>query len=258
MSEETRRAVRPATLLTQNSQLRALGIYNWTLPAWADRFEDDGSSFNTCPSAGVCAKLCYARVNAYRFPIVRRRHQQNLRYVLDDLPGWEKAMMDELSRKKFRGKWIRIHDAGDFFSDDYLSAWLRIMTACPDSIFYAYTKEVPRFRRLVEPEYPWNFKWVYSLGGKYDWMLDPAYDRVADVFPTEEAIAELGWFSQLADDRLAVIGPAPVGMASNRIPQLQKLQGPFRFGELQKAHDERERERRERRTTTPPPEAATG
>jgi hypothetical protein len=46
-------------------------------------------------------------------------------------------------------------------------------------------------------------------------------------------------------------------MASNRIPQLQKLQGPFRFGELQKAHDERTRQRRKRRTTTPPPDAAT-
>lgn len=256
MSEETRGAIRPAKLLTQNSQLRALGIWNWTFPAWAGRFED-GTTYNTCPSAGICAALCYARVGAYRYSNVLRRHQQNLRYVLDDLPGWEQAMTAELGHKKFRGKWIRIHDSGDFFSDDYLSAWLRIMAARPESHFYAYTKEVPRFRRLVEPGFPWNFKWVYSLGGKHDSLLDPAYDRVADVFPSEEDITAQGWHSQHADDRLAVIGPAPVGMASNRIPHLRKRQGPHRFGELQHAADERARARRSRRKAATPLEATT-
>ena len=57
-----------------------------------------------------------------------------------------------------------MHDAGDFFSDDYLQAWLRIRRARPDLHFYAYTKEVSRFRRLVEPDPPPNFLWVYSYG----------------------------------------------------------------------------------------------
>jgi hypothetical protein len=30
------------------------------------------------------------------------------------------------------------------------------------------SKEVSRFRRLVEPDPPDNFKWVYSYGGKED------------------------------------------------------------------------------------------
>jgi hypothetical protein len=162
-------------------------------------------------------------------------------------------MTAELGHVKFEGKWIRIHDAGDFFSDDYLSAWLRIMTARPETHFYAYTKEVPRFRRLVQPEQPWNFKFAYSLGGKHDSLLDPDYDRVADVFPSEEDIAAQGWFSQEKDDRLAVIGPAPVGMASNRIPHLKKRQGPYRFSELQRAADERARARKSRRRKASPP-----
>jgi hypothetical protein len=73
-------------------------------------------------------------------------------------------MLTELAAKKFTGAWIRIHDAGDFFSDDYLQAWLRICRARPDLHFYAYTKEVDRFRRLVEPDPPPNFLWVYSYG----------------------------------------------------------------------------------------------
>ena len=39
----------------------------------------------------------------------------------------------------------------------YLPAWLRICHARPDVNFYAYTKEVDRFRRLVEADPPPNF-----------------------------------------------------------------------------------------------------
>nr|WP_249465233.1 hypothetical protein [Streptomyces fradiae] len=49
--------------------------------------------------------------------------------------------------------------------------------------FYAYIKEVRRFRALVEPDPPLNFRWVYSWGGREDHLLDPARDRTADVFP---------------------------------------------------------------------------
>jgi hypothetical protein len=52
-------AARPRQLLTQNRELKAIGVWNWTLPAWAGRL-DDGRTFNTCPSAGICAKVCYA------------------------------------------------------------------------------------------------------------------------------------------------------------------------------------------------------
>jgi hypothetical protein len=72
-------------------------------------------------------------------------------------------MLTELGAKRFQGAWIRVHDSGDF-SDDYLAAWLRICRARPDLNFYAYTKEVDRFRRLVESDPPANFLWVYSYG----------------------------------------------------------------------------------------------
>ena len=61
-------------------------------------------------------------------------------------------------------------------------------------------------------------------------------DRVADVFPTEEATAA-GWHSQRSDDRLAVIGPAPVGMAANRIPHILTRLNGNRFSELQTRRD---------------------
>nr|WP_240656474.1 hypothetical protein [Streptomyces sp. V2] len=52
--------VRPARLLTQNRELKPLGVWNWSLPAWAGRFPD-GTTYNTCSSAGICATVCYAR-----------------------------------------------------------------------------------------------------------------------------------------------------------------------------------------------------
>lgn len=96
--------------------------------------------------------------------------------------------------------------------DHYLAAWLRIMIFRPGVRFYAYTKEVSRFRRLVEPNPPRNFRWVYSYGGREDHLLDPSRDRVADVYPDEAAIRADGWHSQDSSDLLAVLGPTPVGI----------------------------------------------
>lgn len=219
--------IRPEKLLTQNSNLRRDGIWNWCLPAWAGRLAD-GRTYNTCPSAGICAKVCYARSGSYRFSNVLERHERNLAYILDDLPGFTAQMISEIGRK--RGPVIvRVHDAGDFFSDAYLTAWLTIMAACPDARFYAYTKEVDRFRRLIEPAPPANFKWVYSYGGRQDRQLDEHNDRVCDVFPTVEALTDAGYHDQAESDLLAVDGPAPVGMAANNIPHFRKRQGDRTF-----------------------------
>ncbi|NMO57787.1 hypothetical protein HH310_42325 [Actinoplanes sp. TBRC 11911] len=238
---------RPRPLLTQNRELKAIGVWNWSLPAWAGRLSD-GRTFNTCPSAGICRHVCYARQGTYLWPVVRAKHQANLTFVLDDLPGWETAMSREVEAKKFRGAWVRVHDAGDFFSDDYLNAWQRICAAHTDIRFYAYTKEVERFRRLVEPEPPANFLWVYSYGGTQDSALDPAVDRVADVFPDEQAIIDAGWSSQEASDLLAVLGPSLVGIPANRIRAFLKTMAGRRFSQWQAEEDTHRRARRERRT----------
>lgn len=220
-------------LLRQNSELRRIGVWQWSLPAWAGRLPDN-RTYNTCPSAGICRHVCYARNGTYLFPAVRARHQENLRMILDDLPGWEHAMSRELTAARFRDAYVRIHDAGDFFSDAYTLSWLRIMHARPDTHFYAYTKEVDRFRRLVEPDPPGNFRWVYSYGGTQDALLDPEQDRVADVFPDEDAIQNTDdWSSQEESDLLAIFGPPKVAIPANRIPHFRKRQGRRRFSEWQ-------------------------
>lgn len=237
---------RPRRLLTQNRELKAIGVWNWTLPAWAGRLPT-GKTYNTCPSAGVCRHVCYALNGTYRFPAVKAKHQANLAFVLEDLGGWEDAMSAELCAPRFHGGFVRIHDAGDFFTDGYTLAWLRIARAHPEVTFYCYTKEVQRFRNLVEPNPPSNFLWVYSLGGTQDAELDLVRDRVADVFPDERAIDAAGWNSQEASDLLAVLGPRLVGIPANRIPHFLKLLGGRRFSEWQAEVDRERSERHARR-----------
>lgn len=248
-------------LLTQNSELRPLGIHNWTLPAWVIRL-DDGRNVNVCEQAGACVKLCYARQGTYRFPGVKAAHARNLQMIMDDLNGWVVAILDELNKPRFKAKgvpWmpdldrghlhphvaelldtgapmIRIHDSGDFFSDEYLAAWLHIATLRPDVLFYAYTKEVSRMRRIAGSTAPSNFLVCYSLGGREDHLLDLSEggDRHADVFPDEDAIERAGYYSQEAHDLLCVVSPSTrVGIPSNNIRHLQKRQGDETFGSIE-------------------------
>ena len=160
---------------------------------------------------------------------------------LDDLRGWEQAMVAELAHPRFVSRWVRIHDAGDFFCDDYLLAWLRICSSRPATNFYCYTKEIARFRRLVEPDPPPNLRWTYSYGGTQDSLLDPTTDRVADVFPDETAIAAAGYSSQSERDTDAVLGPPRTGVPANRIRHFQARQGNRRFSEWQADVDQARR-----------------
>ena len=162
---------KPDRLLTQNSELRKVGVWNWTLPAHTLKLTD-GSWFNTCPNAGACGRVCYAKMGTYLFSNVRRRHLQNLEYVLHN-EDWWLEMAAELDHKRFRptgkshdlphdetdewlhqwitngGRAVRIHDAGDFFDRKYLNAWLCIANCHKDILFYAYTKEVKMILSLI-------------------------------------------------------------------------------------------------------------
>ncbi len=243
-------------LLTQNSELKPHGIFNWTIPAWFVR-RADGSIFKTCPNAGACAKVCYARNGTYRFRNVLQAHTRNLDAVLDEPALWQESMLKELQKAKYRptrtyrelpasvkiealdpwlsdwvrkgGKAVRIHDAGDFFAEWYLGAWLEIARRTPDVLFYAYTKEVSMFRKV--DVFPQNFRYLFSTGGLEDDLINA--DRHADVFPDEESISAAGYASQDANDLLAILLPTNrIGIPANNIPAFNKKIAGRRFSEI--------------------------
>ena len=222
-------------LLRQNRELREVGAWNWTLPALGAKL-DDGRTIHTCPQAGACAALCYARSGTFRFKNVKAAHARNLKLVIDTPVEWEQSMNDEITRYIKPGSYIRIHDSGDFFTADYLVAWMRIAANHPSVVFYAYTKEVSLFKRLVEGQSPSNFRWLYSMGGKEDHLIDVERDRHAEVFPTKAALDAAGYFDQSASDILAITAPTNrIGIVANNIPHFKKKQGAATFGDLQRA-----------------------
>ena len=224
-------------LLTQNSELRPDGIYNWSLPAFGVTLTD-GTTMNVCPNAGACASYCYARNGTYNFSNVKARHIWNLELILKDITVWESLMLEEVQHPKMKGRHVRIHDSGDFFSDEYLLAWLDIAIKTPEVNFYCYTKEVSRFKRLIEPNCPKNFRYLYSLGGKEDHLVDLEKDRHADVFPDDAAILDAGYMNQEASDLLAITLPTnKIGIPANNIKHFNKKMKRRTFSELQRERD---------------------
>jgi len=230
---------RPKKLLSQNSELRPEGIYNWTLPAFAIKL-NNGENFNVCPNAGACASFCYARNGTYLFKNVRGRHIQNLEYILEEPKRWFTHMFNEVNQPKMANKYIRIHDSGDFFSEEYLKMWLLIAGLTPQVTFYCYTKEVSMFKKVVEPECPKNFRYLYSMGGKEDHLIDKEKDRHADVFPDDAAILDAGYGNQDASDLLAITLPTnKIGIPANNIKHFNKKMAGRTFSILQEERDEK-------------------
>lgn len=250
-------------MLTQNSEMRKHGVWNWTLPAWVVR-ATSGKAINVCPQAGACVKLCYARNGTYNFPAVRAAHVRNLERVAGDLNGWMVDMLDHLGKKKYRPRGtptlpelgrahlpapvaalldggaacVRIHDGGDFLSEEYLLAWLSIASQTPDVLFYCYTKEVALFKRVVESAAPPNFLWCYSLGGRQDRLIDKDRDYHAEVFPDPATLERAGYYSQDAHDLLCVVAPSNrIGIPANNIPHFRRAMQGKTFGELQVERD---------------------
>ena len=233
--------IRPKKLLTQNSELRPDGIFNWSLPAFGVTLTN-GTTMNVCPNAGACASFCYARNGTYNFRNVKARHIANLEYILEDPDGWYEQMLAEVSKPKMKGKHVRIHDSGDFFNANYLILWLTIARHTPDVTFYCYTKEVSMFKKHVtEAARPENFKYLFSLGGKEDHLIDLEKDRHADVFPNDAAILDAGYSNQDASDLLAITLPSnKIGIPANNIKHFNRKMAGRTFSDLQK-------ERREKR-----------
>ena len=212
----------------------------------------------TCPSAGICAQYCYARNGTYLFPKVRAAHLANLERILADPIRWRGEMIAELRHQRFRpngvarqilgvepdperdpfvARWleaggaaVRIHDSGDFFSAEYLARWIEIASVISDVLFYAYTKEVSLLR--AAGPLPQNLRIVISTGGLEDHLIRPDEDRHADVFPSEQAIADAGYTSQDASDLLAVLAPSlRIGIPANNIKHYNRRLAGRRFSE---------------------------
>lgn len=218
-------------IFTQNSDLKKTGIYGWTLPAHVVTLTN-GEKFNTCPNAQVCGAFCYAKTGTYKFSNVLKSHIEKLELVLYKRKEWIDLVNNELKNKKYINKFIRIHDAGDFFSLDYAQDWINIAINNPQCIFYTYTKEVDLFKNKLK--YPENFIVIYSYGGKQDNLINRDIDRHSDVFGSYDEMISLGYNDISQDDKQAAIGPKKVGLYRNNIKHFIKKLGSNKFSDYSK------------------------
>jgi hypothetical protein len=110
----------------------------------------------TCPGANKCltkfdretgkivdgsrqAFRCFAASMEAVFTGFRENNSRNLE-LLKAAGNRENTRNLILASLPAKAEIIRIHVSGDFFSEEYLCAWIDVATARPDIQFYAYTK----------------------------------------------------------------------------------------------------------------------
>jgi hypothetical protein len=153
---------RPKSLLKQNEKMKHSNgefeqFFNVGFAALTGIAVDEQTNnliiVNTCPGAGSCKVDCFAmKGGKVQFKAAWQSDGRILTYLLNDPTGFFNQLSAEISKeeaagkkgdKKFPNGWqttIRWHDAGDFFSPEYLDMALKMAAKHPDTKFYAYTK----------------------------------------------------------------------------------------------------------------------
>lgn len=116
----------------------------------------------SCPNMKDCYKDCYAKKAERRFPKVHASRMKNFMLAKTALPALKSVILLHLKK----GDIVRIHESGDFFSQEYIDMWCDICKERPDVMFYTYTKTEHLFNWSKIKKQP-NFNLVSSIiGGK--------------------------------------------------------------------------------------------
>ena len=174
--------VRPTKLLKQNEKMQHSDgttsiFYNIGLPALTGLGYDEAKKefviINTCPGAGECKTFCYALKGGYvQWRASSLSQTRTLNYLWNDPNGFMEQLSTEIDKESRKadakqGKHkvtVRWHDAGDFFSEEYLEMAYKLAATHPTVDFYAYTK-MADVAGSVQNRPP-NFKINFSMGAR--------------------------------------------------------------------------------------------
>jgi hypothetical protein len=96
----------------------------------------------SCLNCSECKKDCYALGPYRRYPNVKTAWDRN--FDLAKSGEFLNHIVDQLSKVK-KPVVVRIHVAGDFFSQRYINAWSAIANQFSHIKFYTYTKVSDKF-----------------------------------------------------------------------------------------------------------------
>lgn len=112
----------------------------WSLPA-----------IKTCPNAcDACKYWCYAVKSEKAYPGCLPCRERNLKASMQDnfvdlMTAYIRGAAGHYLYKAAKRIVVRIHESGDFYSQDYYNKWVQIAINCSDLknvVFMAYTKSV--------------------------------------------------------------------------------------------------------------------
>lgn len=153
----------PKNVVNTNSKILKSGgpneyVYKTGLPALRglvyDIQNDEFHYVNTCPGAGSCAIICYARAGRYiQYPAAYDSMTRRLNLLMNYPDRYEEQMYKELKAKceehgakeGYKSKVIlRWNDSGDFFTEKYVKIAENVMSRLQKEGYniesYAYTK----------------------------------------------------------------------------------------------------------------------
>lgn len=138
---------------------------------------------------------CFAASSEVQYDGAFYNRVNNLQTVVDYLRVGVDHAAEQISValnhfKTRNTKLVRIHESGDFFSLDYLQAWIKVAQLNPNLKFYCYSKSLEFF---INQELPENFYLTASYGGKFDYMIDEGlFPRYSKVVMTDDDANAMG------------------------------------------------------------------
>ena len=183
----------PNAKLKKMTKELGLRLVTFTLPAGY-----------TCPGAKDCLSRadrktgkvkdgkhtkfrCFMASAEARSPSLRNLVWHNLELIQKALKGGVQSCADlicESLPEKFDV--MRVHVGGDYFSKNYLKAWVEVATRNTDKTFYSYSKSLHLLADVARPD---NLVLTASRGGKHDDLIDlHGWKEALVVYSEQEAI----------------------------------------------------------------------
>jgi len=182
----------------------AYNIVGFGLPADYNFLDVNLVRRNTCPGALACRAVCYAKQGGYRYPASKAARAHNL--ALSQQDAFVSLVVADLKRMRAANT-VRIHDSGDFYSQEYFNKWCDIARALPYLTFYAYTKSLT----LDLSGAPENFKVTQSLGGKHDNLVNLGKPH-SRIFTSHDDRERAGYVDGNLTDAYAIEGEQKIGL----------------------------------------------
>lgn len=121
----------------------------------------------SCLNCNSCKSDCFALKSYHQYPSTMALWDYNFNLVKNDLFKLYDKLDNQLKRiaRSKGAKMVRIHQSGDFYSQNYLNMWCDLIAKYPMITFFGYTKvnEILDFSRMDQLT---NCNIVRSMVGK--------------------------------------------------------------------------------------------